>query len=361
MRTEAANPSNGDTPPENRRSAHAHRDYRRDIAREATMPEGDAWAEIMRNLGSDLHELRVSAHLTQEEVAQRMGGRQQSWVSEVEKGNRRGRPISWEDVSSWLEACGVGAGLLEDWRVRYTPIEWALDLRRRRGTGPKRRDGREPPALPSETIRITEAIRQFKAVFFEELDAAREQARQLKSREEQLTSQLTETTGKMDDLKLQCHQAEQQITTDGQKEQHLRDRIRGLRQQLRADDETIHLLEKEIRFTREQRRIAEQTTLRMSKRTAEVALRSRTASDLLTVLFEATWANRHDERAGGEAPDDPPRVHEERKTTLAGIPKPAPLTTTWPSEVGRSRTLISTLSIIAVAVLLAISLLALVF
>ncbi|MEU4526304.1 helix-turn-helix transcriptional regulator [Amycolatopsis sp. NPDC024027] len=57
----------------------------------------------MHHLGVDLRDLRTSAHLTQEQLAGRMGKRsddverQQSWVSEVENGSSRGRPIDWEE------------------------------------------------------------------------------------------------------------------------------------------------------------------------------------------------------------------------------------------------------------------------
>ncbi|WP_290057316.1 helix-turn-helix domain-containing protein [Amycolatopsis solani] len=309
----------------------------------------------MINLGIDLRELRISARLTQEELAKRLGGRQQGWVSEVENGSRRGRPITWDDVSNWLKACGVDAALREEWRLRYTPIEMASDLRNRKGAGKRGQAGEERAALPSETTRITDEVRKFKALFWEEFDAAREQARRLKGREEQLTSELAEITGKIDDLKLQCHQAEQQIATDGRREQHLRQRIRGLREQLRSDDETIHVLEKEIQFTREQRRIAEETSLRMGRRTAEVALRSRAASDLLSVLLEATWADRREE------PETKTAADADRKKSVPEIRKLEPVTTRWPGEVGRPRTLVSTLSIIALAILLVVSLVALIF
>lgn len=322
------------------------------------MPEGDAWDEVMRNLGVDLRNLRLSAHLTQQELAERMGGRQQGWVSEVENGSVRRRPITWDDLSSWLDACGVGPALVEEWRVRYTPIELAFELRSRRKTRPPRPGGREYPALPSETIRIRDALREVTAVFAEELEAAKRQAHELQEREERLTRRLAETATEVTDLELQCHQAEQQITAGELKEDFLRERIRGLRRQLEADNESIRSLEREIRFTREQRRVAEEAKTRIGKRTDEVALRSRTASDLLTVLFEASWAGQGDDPQE-KASDESAGTNENKK--IAEFRKLEPVTTTWPREVGASRKVLPTLSIIVLAVLLVISLLALVF
>lgn len=79
------------------------------------MPETGEWAEVLRNAGTGLRDLRTTAGLTKARLIARMGDRSDGterrpdWVSQVEGGGRSDPPLDQEDLSSWLTACQAGA------------------------------------------------------------------------------------------------------------------------------------------------------------------------------------------------------------------------------------------------------------
>lgn len=64
------------------------------------MPDGTA---IHMPTNTDLRELRIAAGLTQSQLADRLGLKQNT-VSQYEKGNRK---VDADTLAAWVEACGA--------------------------------------------------------------------------------------------------------------------------------------------------------------------------------------------------------------------------------------------------------------